>query len=49
MRAPGYFLEQAEESRIIQQISEWVLNRVATDLFVDERFLASDIKVSINL
>ena len=49
LRAPGYFMEQAEESRIIQQISEWVLNRVATDLFVDERFLASDIKVSINL
>jgi len=49
LRAPGYFIEQAEESRIIQQISEWVLNRVATDLFVDERFLASDIKVSINL
>jgi EAL domain-containing protein (putative c-di-GMP-specific phosphodiesterase class I) len=49
LRAPGYFMEQAEESRIIQQISEWVLNRVATDLFVDSRFLESDIKVSINL
>jgi diguanylate cyclase (GGDEF)-like protein/PAS domain S-box-containing protein len=49
LRAPGYFMEQAEESRIIQQISEWVLNRVATDLFVDPRFLESDIKVSINL
>ena len=49
LRAPGYFLEQAEESRIIQQISEWVLNRVATDLFTDAGFLQSDIKVSINL
>jgi len=49
LRAPGYFIEQAEESRIIQQISEWVLNRVATDLFSDDRFLQSDIKVSINL
>ncbi len=48
-RAPGYFIEQAEESRIIQQISEWVLNRVAGDLFSDPRFLASDIKASINL
>jgi len=49
LRAPGYFIEQAEESRIIQQISEWVLNRVARDLFGDARFLQSDIKVSINL
>ncbi len=49
LRAPGYFIEQAEESRIIQQISEWVLNRVAQDLFYDERFLQSNIKVSINL
>ncbi|HUV22711.1 MAG TPA: EAL domain-containing protein [Gammaproteobacteria bacterium] len=49
LRAPGYFIEQAEESRIIQQISEWVLNRVATDLFADTRFLKSKIKVSINL
>ncbi|MCG6889317.1 MAG: EAL domain-containing protein [Gammaproteobacteria bacterium] len=49
LRAPGYFIEQAEESRIIQQISEWVLNRVATDLFADARFLKSNIKVSINL
>ena len=49
LRTPGYFIEQAEESRLIQQISEWVLNRVARDLFMDERFLASDIKVSINL
>jgi len=49
LRSPSYFLEQAEESRIIQQISKWVLNRVATDLFVDACFLESDIKVSINL
>jgi len=49
LRAPGYFIEQAEESRIIQQISEWVLNRVAADLFSDPRFLESDIKASINL
>jgi len=49
LRAPGYFIEQAEESRIIQQISEWVLNRVAHDLFSDQRFLDSNIKVSINL
>jgi len=48
-RAPGYFIEQAEESRIIQQISEWVLNRVAHDLFNDRRFLDSGIKASINL
>ncbi|MCP4333771.1 MAG: EAL domain-containing protein, partial [Gammaproteobacteria bacterium] len=49
LRAPGYFIEQAEESRIIQQISEWVLNRVARDLFNDARFLDSGMKVSINL
>ena len=49
LRAPAYFIEQAEESRIIQQISEWVLQRVATDLFEDPRFEQSDIKVSINL
>ncbi|MCP4472249.1 MAG: EAL domain-containing protein [Gammaproteobacteria bacterium] len=49
LRAPGYFIEQAEESRIIQQISEWVLNRVAQDLFNDARFLDSGMKVSINL
>jgi diguanylate cyclase (GGDEF)-like protein/PAS domain S-box-containing protein len=49
LRAPGYFIEQAEESRIIQQISEWVLHRVASDLFSDSRFLDSEIKVSINL
>ncbi len=49
LRAPGYFMEQAEESQIIQQISEWVLNRVAHDLFVDPRFMDSDVKVSINL
>jgi diguanylate cyclase (GGDEF)-like protein/PAS domain S-box-containing protein len=49
LRAPAYFIEQAEESRIIHQISEWVLNRVARDLFGDERFLQSGIKVSINL
>jgi len=48
-RAPGYFIEQAEESRIIQQSSEWVLNRVAHDLFNDRRFLDSGIKASINL
>jgi diguanylate cyclase (GGDEF)-like protein/PAS domain S-box-containing protein len=48
-RAPGYFIEQAEESRIIQQISEWVLNRVAQDLLNDPRFLDSGMKVSINL
>ncbi len=47
--APSYFIEQAEESRIIQQISEWVLNRVAGDLFGEPRFLKSEIKVSINL
>jgi diguanylate cyclase (GGDEF)-like protein len=49
LRAPGYFMVQAEESRIIQQISEWVLNRVATDLFNHAGFLQSDIKVSVNL
>src|SRR5210317_1225907 len=46
LRAPGYFIEQAEESRIIQQISEWVLHRVASDLFSDSRFLDCEIKVS---
>jgi EAL domain-containing protein (putative c-di-GMP-specific phosphodiesterase class I) len=46
---PNYFIEHAEESRIIEQLSEWVLHRVATDLFGNEDFLASGIKVSINL
>ncbi len=49
LRAPAYFIDQAEESRIIEQLSEWVLRRVATDLFGNEDFRASDIKVSINL
>jgi predicted signal transduction protein with EAL and GGDEF domain len=49
LRAPGYFIDQAEESRIIEQISEWVFKRVATDLFNDQGFLESEIKVSINL
>lgn len=47
--SPGYFIEQAEDSRIIEQLSEWVLNRVAVDLFSDKGFLESQIKVSINL
>lgn len=47
--SPGFFIEQAEESRIIEQLSEWVLNRVAIDLFNDKAFLESNIKVSINL
>jgi diguanylate cyclase (GGDEF)-like protein/PAS domain S-box-containing protein len=46
---PNYFIEQAEESRIIEQISEWVLNRVAIDLFGNKAFLESRIKASINL
>ena len=46
---PNYFIEQAEESHIIEQLSEWVLNRVAIDLFSDKGFLESQIKVSINL
>ncbi len=46
---PGYFIEQAEESRIIEQISEWVLSRVALDLFSNKAFLESPIKASINL
>ncbi len=49
LRSPNYFLEQAEESRIIEQISEWVFKRVANDLFSDKGFLESQIKVSINL
>lgn len=49
LRSPDYFIEQAEESRIIEQISEWVLRRVASDLFQDEKFIQSRIKVSINL
>jgi diguanylate cyclase (GGDEF)-like protein/PAS domain S-box-containing protein len=47
--SPNYFIEQAEESRLIEQLSEWVLNRVATDLFGNKNFLESRIKVSINL
>ena len=46
---PGYFIEQAEESRIIEQISEWVLNRVAIELFGNKAFAESRIKASINL
>jgi diguanylate cyclase (GGDEF)-like protein/PAS domain S-box-containing protein len=46
---PGYFIAQAEESRIIEQISEWVLNRVAIDLFGNKTFVESQIKASINL
>ena len=49
MVQPGYFIEQAEESRIIEQISEWVLSRVALDLFGNKAFLESPIKASINL
>jgi len=49
MVQPGYFIEQAEESRIIEQISEWVLSRVALDLFGNKAFLESSIKASINL
>jgi EAL domain-containing protein (putative c-di-GMP-specific phosphodiesterase class I) len=47
--SPSYFIEQAEESHIIDQLSEWVLNRVAIDLFRDRSFLDSHIKVSVNL
>ncbi len=47
--APSYFIEHAEESRIIEQLSEWVLNRVANDLFGHQGFIDSGIKVSINL
>ena len=47
--SPNYFLNQAEESRIIEQLSEWMLNRVAIDLFSDKVFLESQIKVSVNL
>jgi diguanylate cyclase (GGDEF)-like protein/PAS domain S-box-containing protein len=46
---PNYFIEQAEESRIIEQISEWVLHRVAVDLFGNKAFLESRIKASVNL
>ncbi|UCH39783.1 MAG: EAL domain-containing protein [Gammaproteobacteria bacterium] len=46
---PSYFIEHAEESAIIEQLSEWVLHRVATDLFGDQDFIDSGIKVSINL
>ena len=49
LRTPGYFIEQAEESRIIEQLSEWVLHRVVDDLFSDPEFLKSQIKVSVNL
>jgi EAL domain-containing protein (putative c-di-GMP-specific phosphodiesterase class I) len=47
--APGYFIDHAEESSLIEQLSEWVLNRVAIDLFSNKDFLESAIKVSINL
>ena len=47
--APGYFIDHAEESSLIEQLSEWVLNRVAFDLFSNKDFLESAIKVSINL
>ena len=46
---PNYFIEHAEESRIIEQLSEWVLNRVARDLFGNRQFIDSGIRVSINL
>ena len=49
LRLPNYFIEQAEESRIIEQLSAWVLNRVAIDLFSNKSFLTSEIKVSVNL
>ncbi len=47
--SPSYFINQAEESSIIDQLSEWMLNRVAIDIFSDNDFLASPIKVSVNL
>ena len=49
LRRPSYFMEQAEESRIIEQLSEWVLHRVARDLFGSQEFIDSQIRVSINL
>jgi len=49
LRSPNYFITHAEESRIIDQLSEWVLNRVAVDLFSDKTFQESPIKVSVNL
>jgi diguanylate cyclase (GGDEF)-like protein/PAS domain S-box-containing protein len=49
MVPPTYFIEQAEESSIIEQLSEWVLNRVANDLFGNKTFVESSIKVSVNL
>ncbi|NNE62566.1 MAG: EAL domain-containing protein [Gammaproteobacteria bacterium] len=47
--SPNYFIKQAEESRIIEQLSEKVLTSVASDLFGNKEFLQSRIKVSINL
>jgi len=47
--SPTYFIEQAEESSIIEQLSEWVLNRVVIDLFSNKDFLESQIKLSVNL
>jgi len=49
LRSPNYFIVHAEESSIIDQLTEWVLNRVAVDLFSDKTFLESEIKVSVNL
>ncbi len=46
---PGYFIDQAEESGITDQLSAWVLHCAARDLFSDKAFLESQIKVSINL
>ncbi|MBW2471129.1 MAG: EAL domain-containing protein, partial [Deltaproteobacteria bacterium] len=46
---PAYFIEHAEESSIIEQLSEWVLRRVAIDLFGNQDFVDSGITVSINL
>jgi len=46
---PAYFIEHAEESSIIEQLSGWVLQRVAIDLFGNQSFIDSGIKVSINM
>lgn len=49
MMGPSYFIEQAEDSGLIEQLSEWMLNRMAVDLFNDPCFTNSQLKVSVNL
>jgi len=49
MLSPNYFINHAEESRIIEKITEWMLHRVNKDLFENDDFRKSNIKLSVNL